>query len=105
MNSEFKILIVGVLFSMTGLGLGCQAQTHPWDGKPYQPPSEIQPPAQSTYAPMPSILPSVEASKYGPALELNNSIEAMEAELELDAGFPFDEENSLEDEVGHEQIR
>ena len=42
---------------------GCQAQSHPWQGTAYQPPSNYKAPPQSIYAPMPSILPSVERSE------------------------------------------
>lgn len=42
---------------------GCQSTDHPWAGEPYKAPSARTLPPQSTYAPMPSILPSMEAAE------------------------------------------
>jgi hypothetical protein len=55
---------------------GCQSQTHPWVGEPYQEPAGYSNPPQSIYAPMPSILPSIG----GTAIETD---ESLEAELDL----------------------
>ncbi len=69
--------------------VGCQSQNHPWVGLPYQAPSEIQQDSSSTYAPVPSILPSVEASEYAPGLQVqalrNNEVDEQFLEsLDLD---------------------
>jgi hypothetical protein len=55
---------------------GCQSQTNPWVGKPYHEPTGYSNPPQSIYAPMPSILPSID----GTAMETD---ESLEAELDL----------------------
>lgn len=48
------------------IGVGCQAASdHPWKAEAYTPPSNHKPLPRSTYAPVPSILPSVE----GPEVE------------------------------------
>jgi len=54
---------LAVLFATgTMLTFGCQSSNHPWAGEPYKAPSSRSNPPQSTYAPMPSILPSLDAS-------------------------------------------
>ena len=44
------------------VGVGCHAASNPWAGKTYQEPSSRSNPPQSTYAPMPSILPSLKSN-------------------------------------------
>ena len=61
---------------MTASIAGCQSQMHPWVGEPYQEPAGYSNPPQSIYAPMPSILPSID----GTAIETD---ESLEAELDL----------------------
>jgi hypothetical protein len=39
---------------------GCQIKEHPWSGEPYQEPTGYRNPPSSIYAPMPSILPSID---------------------------------------------
>ena len=46
---------------------GCQMPSQPWAGTPYQPPQGLDNPAQSTYAPMPTILPGRRAPRIDPA--------------------------------------
>ena len=55
---------------------GCPSRTNPWSGKPYQEPTGYSNPPQSIYAPMPSVLPSIDAT----SLETD---ESLEAELDL----------------------
>ncbi|MDG1873852.1 MAG: hypothetical protein P8J27_08070 [Mariniblastus sp.] len=50
----------GVVFLLGFCLCGCQpAERNPWSVQRYRPPSEYKPVPQATYAPMPSILPSV----------------------------------------------
>ena len=43
--------------------LGCQTNDHPWSGEPYREPTGYSNPTPSIYAPMPSILPSIEGTE------------------------------------------
>jgi len=43
--------------------IGCQSQNHPWIGEQYQAPAAYTSPPQSIYAPMPQILPQVDAKQ------------------------------------------
>ena len=61
-----------MVFSVTG----CQSQSNPWVGEPYQDPITYRSPPQSIYAPMPIDMPSIE----GTAMETD---ETLEAELDL----------------------
>ena len=45
---------------------GCQVQDHPWSGEPYHGPAAHTNPPQSIYAPMPSILPSIDGTATEP---------------------------------------
>jgi hypothetical protein len=54
---HFLLFATGIL-----LAFGCQSSSHPWSGESYQEPSNGAKPPQSTYAPMPSILPSIDAN-------------------------------------------
>ncbi len=59
--------LVGQLFTGFAIALlipmlGCQSESHPWVGKPYQRPGSYVNPPTSIYAPMPSILPAISAS-------------------------------------------
>ena len=65
-----------IAFTMIALFVGCQSKTHPWMGEPYREPAGYKNPPQSIYAPMPSILPSID----GTAMETDQSLEA---ELDL----------------------
>lgn len=58
MNRSFFVAMcwIGVLLSF-----GCQSSNHPWAGEVYKAPSTRSNPPQSTYAPMPSILPSIDS--------------------------------------------
>ncbi len=40
--------------------VGCQSDSNPWQVEKYRTPGEFTPTPQSTYAPVPRILPSVE---------------------------------------------
>lgn len=51
--------------------VGCQVQDHPWAGEPYQEPPGFSNPQPTIYAPMPTILPSVDAT----AIETDETIE------------------------------
>ena len=74
-----------VLFAMgTLLAFGCQSSSNPWSGKAYQEPSSRANPAQSTYAPMPSILPSLKASTLMPETTDESTSEKVEPEGLLD---------------------
>lgn len=42
---------------------GCQVQEHPWSGEPYREPTGHTNPPPSIYAPMPSILPSIDGDE------------------------------------------
>ena len=42
------------------LPVGCQSDSNPWQVEKYRSPGEFTPTPQSTYAPVPRILPSVE---------------------------------------------
>ncbi len=67
------MIITAIIASVLVVGLfGCQSQTHPWVGEPYQVPTGYHNPPQSIYAPMPSILPSIDAT----AIETDESLEA-----------------------------
>lgn len=52
-----SVLLVGFV-----LQIGCQSFDNPWQGASYEPPNQRQTTAQSVYAPMPSILPSIESN-------------------------------------------
>lgn len=69
--------IIGVcLISGCAFLPGCQSQSNPWAGEPYQDPVTYRSPPHSIYAPMPSILPSID----GTAIETD---ESLESELDL----------------------
>lgn len=52
----FRLSIISALL----LSVGCQSDSNPWQVEKYRSPGEFTPTPQSTYAPVPRILPSVE---------------------------------------------
>ena len=56
-----NLVWIAILFGLVPV-LGCHVQDHPWSGEPYQEPAGHTNPPQSIYAPMPSILPSIDAT-------------------------------------------
>jgi hypothetical protein len=54
-------LLIAFTSLIVALCQGCQTSDHPWAGEQYQIPVAHTNPAQSIYAPMPTILPQVDA--------------------------------------------
>jgi hypothetical protein len=77
MNRNFSAVL---LAACALFGLGCQSTSNPWAGETYRKPSSRTNPPQSTYAPMPSILPSLKANSLetetpdAPAMDVDEPI-------------------------------
>lgn len=76
------VLAIPIFFS------ACQAPAdHPWKTKAYAPPSKYKPVPKSTYAPVPSILPSVQGTDLNQDeadSSLDGEFEQVLRELEID---------------------
>lgn len=58
-----RLSIIGLLT----VAAGCQSDSNPWQVEKYRSPGEFTPTPQSTYAPMPRLLPSVDGGEFTPA--------------------------------------
>ncbi len=73
---QLNSFVVGAsLFA--ALLVGCQSQDHPWAGEQYQIPSAYTNPPQSIYAPMPTMLPQVDAKDITGGQSTDAELEAM----------------------------
>lgn len=55
-QTVFRLAVIAILV----FPVGCQSEGNPWQVEKYRSPGEFTPTPQSTYAPVPRILPSVE---------------------------------------------
>ena len=58
----YWLAIIGIL----AFSVGCQSDENPWQVEQYRSPDKFTPTPQSTYAPVPRILPSIEGSEFEP---------------------------------------
>ena len=61
-QTVFRLAMIGILV----LPVGCQSDHNPWQVEKYRSPAEFTPTPQSTFAPVPRILPSVEGVGFEP---------------------------------------
>ena len=56
---RIETIIQFTIIGLLTLAAGCQAESNPWQVEQYRSPGEFTPTPQSTYAPIPRILPSI----------------------------------------------
>jgi len=74
----FRLAITGILI----FPLGCQSDDNPWQVEKYRSPGEFTPTPQSTYAPVPRILPSIKGGGFDPTVQNDDSGDELERILE-----------------------
>lgn len=73
-QTVFRLVMVGIMI----FPVGCQSDSNPWQVEKYRSPGEFTPTPQSTYAPVPRILPSVEGVGFQPPDPNDQSIDELD---------------------------
>ena len=78
---RIETIIQFTIIGLLTLAAGCQSESNPWQVDQYRSPGEFTPTPQSTYAPIPRILPSIKGVG-GKSQDSGDPVEELESILD-----------------------